>query len=254
MNYDSEELQDALSAEYVLGTLDGKARLRYERMIVESTALRKNVWRWEQKLNELGESLPALEPSEKAWNTVEQRLGFSGNVVLGPWETASQEPARSTKVAPESPSSRGRIGVGRAWWQANLAAATVLAASIIFAVILWPQPQAPVSAIEQLAVVQGAKSEALWLIKIRKNTLEVQATGNIAQDGEHDYELWMLAEDGRAPISLGILPKQGRDTLPRPALFDQIDIVALAVSLEPLGGSATGSPTRVLYTTQLVNI
>jgi len=62
----------------------------------------------------------------------------------------------------------------------------------------------------------------------------------------------MVAADGRPPISLGLLPKQGKLSLPRSALFDQVQVAALAVSLEPLGGSPTGQPTTVLYTAELV--
>jgi anti-sigma-K factor RskA len=49
-----------------------------------------------------------------------------------------------------------------------------------------------------------------------------------------------------------LLPKSGKLVLSKPQLFDQIEIAALAVSLEPLGGSPNGSPTTVLYTSELV--
>ncbi|WP_239058995.1 hypothetical protein [Colwellia sp. Arc7-D] len=50
------------------------------------------------------------------------------------------------------------------------------------------------------------------------------------------------------------MPKTGKLTLSKPELFDQIEIAALAVSLEPLGGSPNGSPTTVLYTSKLVTL
>ena len=62
-------------------------------------------------------------------------------------------------------------------------------------------------------------------------------------------ELWMLP-DGQPPRSLGVLPAGGiaRVPLVGPSDAALADIPALAVSLEPAGGSPTGLPTGpVLY-------
>lgn len=107
---------------------------------------------------------------------------------------------------------------------------------------------------EQVAIVQNRDAKALWLIEVREGEIHVKPSDALPQIDGKDYELWMVATDGRAPISLGILPKLGNKTLLRPAVFDQTAIAALAVSLEPLGGSPTGQPTEVLYTSQLMPI
>jgi anti-sigma-K factor RskA len=66
-------------------------------------------------------------------------------------------------------------------------------------------------------------------------------------------ELWMLP-DGGNPRSLGVVPivtPPGIARVELPATADQAlqSIPALAVSLEPAGGSPTGQPTGpVLYT------
>lgn len=268
MKVDDEELQNALSAEYVLGTLDGKSRSRYERMIIDSMILRRNMWQWEKKLNGLGESLHEIAPDEKVWKEVEQRLRFRDeNVVEGPWKSDVGKEEHEKSVEPCSDLEIKNLDqiqkkeskitfdkIKEPWWKTNIAASLILAASIVSAALLLPQPQTFNTGFEQMAVIQGRKSETLWLIEIHDDSLKIRSTKKIQQNGIQDYELWMVASDGRAPISLGLLPKKGVKLLPKPAIFDQVKIAALAVSLEPLGGSPNGEPTLVLYTTELVNI
>ncbi|HEX7440087.1 MAG TPA: anti-sigma factor, partial [Caldimonas sp.] len=53
-------------------------------------------------------------------------------------------------------------------------------------------------------------------------------------------ELWALPAAG-APRSLGLISAQGASVVQRSRVLK--DTVALAVSLEPAGGSPTGAPT-----------
>jgi len=72
----------------------------------------------------------------------------------------------------------------------------------------------------------------------------------------NSYELWMLPE-GRAPVSLGLLPGTGNAALPldAEALAVLAQTMTLAVSLEPAGGSPTGAPTGpVLFTAPLLRV
>ena len=50
MNYQHPELQKRLAAEYVLGSLQGKARLRFERLMVEQPSLRRLVAAWDTEV------------------------------------------------------------------------------------------------------------------------------------------------------------------------------------------------------------
>ena len=63
------------------------------------------------------------------------------------------------------------------------------------------------------------------------------------------FELWALPQGG-APKSLGVIPPGAIVQVPLAAPADEslTNIPALAVSLEPPGGSPTGAPTGpVLY-------
>ena len=54
-----------------------------------------------------------------------------------------------------------------------------------------------------------------------------------------------MLPDGRAPVSMGLVPASGIDrvALRAPAGVALQEIPALAVSVEPAGGSPTGAPT-----------
>lgn len=235
MNYLTEERQHALASEYVLGTLHGPARVRFQRLLMQHPAMRKTLWYWENYLNTLGGTLPAQAPHPRVWQQIQTRLGFDTKI-----SPDTNVVKLTKKPAPSS------------WqWLAGLSSA----AAILFAVLLmWPQPEPLEPAAMQVAVVQSEKAQALWLIELGELQLNILATSGLTPLDDRDYELWLVAADGRAPVSLGLLPKQGRLVLPRIALFDQVDVAALAVSLEPLGGSPTGQPTTVLYTAELVTM
>ncbi|WP_041522897.1 anti-sigma factor [Gilvimarinus agarilyticus] len=234
MNYLTEERKNSLSAEYVLGTLHGAARQRYQGLLIAHRPMRQALWRWERHLNALGAALPERQPAPTVWHAIQRRLGFEQSTA----STVTSLPGRQPRP-------------GGAWpWLASVASIVAVALAVT---LWWGQVGVP-SAPSQVAVIQGTQSEALWLIELTERDIRVQATEQFSPVSDKDYELWLVAADGRAPVSLGLLPKDGELTLARNQLFDQVQVAALAVSLEPLGGSPNGSPTQVLYTSQLVTL
>ncbi|MGV8835241.1 anti-sigma factor [Cellvibrio sp.] len=231
MNYLTEERQNALSSEYVLGSLHGPARVRFQRLLMQHNSMRHTLWRWESRLNELGTALPNAQPAPEVWERIQSRLGFT---------TATPNATNVVTLPLRKP--RGLQ------WLAGLSAAAAILMAVLLVNLQPVEPLLP----GQIAVVQSEKAQALWLIELREDQLLVTATDKFKALDNQDYELWMVAADGRPPISLGLLPKQGKLSLPRSVLFDQVQVAALAVSLEPLGGSPTGQPTTVLYTAELV--
>jgi anti-sigma-K factor RskA len=73
--------------------------------------------------------------------------------------------------------------------------------------------------------------------------LEVARTDGAPAPGRV-HELWLIAEGAPTPVSLGVLPEDGRTAL---VLSEAVAAAmaggTLAVSDEPPGGSPTGQPT-----------
>lgn len=228
----TSDAKNALCAEYVLGTLRGKARERFQTMMMQSPSLRETTWFWEQHLNEMGTQLAPVKPDEAVWERIASQLGFT------------PKPATVTPIAS---AQKPRV------WQSLSALAT--AAALVLAVLLVQvdtQPQVP--QYSEIAIFNDADAKPLWVLEIADDFIQVRPTTSLQARTQNDYQLWIVAKDGRAPISLGLLPQQGSMRLDKLAIYDQVDIGALAVSLEPLGGSPTGQPTEVLYTTEVITL
>lgn len=75
MNYDRPELLDRLAAEYVLGTLRGPARRRFDELLRELPAARDAIAAWEAQLNRLSSVVPATAPPKRVWDAIAERTG-----------------------------------------------------------------------------------------------------------------------------------------------------------------------------------
>ena len=71
MNYHRADLLDRLASEYVLGTLHGAARRRFDKVLAESSAARAAVHAWEQRLAVLAASVPPVAPPPRVWAATE---------------------------------------------------------------------------------------------------------------------------------------------------------------------------------------
>ena len=226
MNYIQQERLDALSVNYVLGGMRGKARQRFQRLLMQQQQVRESVWRWEQHLNPLAESLPAVEPDDKLWQKLQQRLGWQNAEVV--------------QLKPKS-----------SWLHPANWVAVAAAACLALVLLLPPPATVPV----ELAVIQTTEAKALWLVSKQGDIVVLQATAAVPADPAHDYELWMLPTSGQPPISLGLLPQSGKVSYPWPRAAAGLMVAVLAVSLEPKGGSPTGQPTgAVLHTSELMTL
>ena len=224
MNLGRPDRAGALAAEYVLGTLRGRARQRFERVARTNRALADAVREWEERLLPLAEALPPVVPPAHIWQAVQTRIG----------------PA----AAPRAP-FWSSLGLWRALAVAALAAVVVLSA-----VLLRPAPERLEGALVVVLAGSDAKPALVASADRLGRYLSVKAVGPLDVPADRALELWMLPQ-GANPRSLGLLDATGTARVPLAAPADEAlrSIPALAVSLEPRGGSPTGLPTGpVLYT------
>jgi anti-sigma-K factor RskA len=213
MNYrNNATLRDKLAAEYVLGTLKGGARRRFEGWLHDDAALRGLTDQWRARLTPLGEFAPAVTPPRRVWRALEQRLRLR----TGPaWQFWRHD-------AP---------GFWRPLGLAAIAATLVLA----FTLVQW---RSTMPAVDYVATLADEKAQAALLVTAdrRHGALDVRLADGVALAADRVLQLWAVPKAG-APRSLGVLPRSGaiRLALPAGALGD--DVALLAVSVEPLGGS-----------------
>lgn len=222
MDYGRRELADRLAAEYVLGTLRGPARRRFERLLPAHPALREAVAGWQARLAPLAAGVEPVEPPPAVWTRVEAAL--------------------FPDVAASAPLP---------WWRRLLvwrAASGLAVAALAAVLVLQPlAPQAPPAG-APVVVVLAANPEAAQPVPARfvaslspdGRALVLRPIDAPALAAQQALELWAVPAAG-APRSLGLVSADGATTLQRAGLLR--DTAAFAVSIEPAGGSPTGAPT-----------
>jgi anti-sigma-K factor RskA len=225
----NRELVDRLAAEYVLGTLRGRARRRFERWFV-SPQVSSIVKAWEQRLSGLEPPPASVVPPASVWQGIEAKLQL-----------------RKLQRAPQMR------------WLGAAAAAAFFAVVGVFVFrqqgsvdIVQPPPQL---ASTQRGFLQKDPETIYWRVEVLGDNQELSLHVHVVHDlpPGKSHELWALTEAG-TPVSLGLMPHTGDhhrvlSATQRAALAKAREI---AVTLEPEGGSSTGAPTgQVLLTAPL---
>lgn len=283
MNYDHPELIDRLAAQYVLGSLRGAARDRFERLIARRPDIAQRVGLWERRLAPVAYGLaPVAAPAAV-------RAALLAEVRQPPLPAAMPTPmplrlVRRTRPLPmlqPSPASRRSVYLHRARF---LAAACVCGLLIVGGLIKiagarlsFPDgPHGQVLALAQIAGLAGLAERASlaepelrgdelrplpvmlaklgmpgssmgWMISLTPDhrKLTITASDDYLTAGRASVQLWWLGSDG-APKPLAILGTERDSTVvvDVPQGLDESRTLVFAITLEPPGGSPTGKPTR----------
>jgi anti-sigma-K factor RskA len=219
----NRDLVDRLAAEYVLGTLRGRARRRFERWFV-SPQVGALVKAWEDRLAGLEPTLHGVTPPGSVWRGIESRLEL-----------------RKLERAPQLR------------WLAVAASVMVFAVVGVFAL-----RQFGTQPVTQQAYLQADPQTIYWRVEIlgdnQEISLRVRQVHELPPGKSH--ELWVIPASGGAPVSLGLLPHTGdnRHVLNAAQRLALAGAKTIAVSLEPEGGSPNGSPTQVLLTAPIAAV
>ncbi|HEX4326560.1 MAG TPA: anti-sigma factor [Burkholderiales bacterium] len=241
MNYRNKpELIERLAAEYVLGTLAGGARRRFAAWMVQDAALRRSVGEWETRLTPMAAAVGEAKVPASLWPRIAGSIAPQKQAAAGWWESL-------------------------AFWRSfGLGASAIAAALAVFIGMRPPQVVEHTQVVEHevvkpvrvsdganpwqpsyvatltdgtgktmLMVYIGRKSDELWM-KYEGEAMPTDAS----------LELWGMDDAGQ-PKSLGLITGKGKHVVKLPVIADKsiAQYKALAVSMEPPGGSKTGVPS-----------
>jgi anti-sigma-K factor RskA len=215
----SPDAVKALAAEYVLGTLRGGARRRLEALLREDRPLAAEVRRWEDALTPIAETAAPIEPPKRVWSNIESRVS-----------------------SPRAPAP--------GFWRAfGLIAGGLASVLLAFFVSLTNGPREP------MFVAVLADTAPRMVVSMREPDL-MRVTVMRPWNGMENLslELWVLPKDGGVPRSLGLVHNVPGDTMLHISPSDPRvrDARALAVSMEPAGGSPTGRPTGAVVCSGMI--
>jgi anti-sigma-K factor RskA len=209
---------DALCGEYLVGTLRGRARRRFERALSEEPPVALRLRHWEQTWVPKYSEAIAIQPARAGWKRLEREL----------------------QLARYRPGWFHRVGIWRAW---------AVAATLAFVVAIGLPALLPLLRIAEpveIARLQSADNRILLHADLSRDRrmLRLRSARPVIAGPTQSYELWLLPAERGAPISLAVLGAlDAQVTIPRRYAEGLRAGAKLAVSIEPAGGSPTGAPT-----------
>ena len=228
MNYRRPELQERLAGEYVLGTLQGRARKRFVRLMEQDSGLRDVVDAWEQTLMPMASALSVTAPQARVWEGIAQRLA-----------------PRTHRVG-----LRERL-LSFATWR-PYAVGLLLGIGVMVAGTMLSRKAPEVVATEHVPptyagfLSDGDGNVTALVSSLRYGKLvDVKLLHPVAVAPDRVLRLWALPGGG-APILLGTIPGEGKVTLTLPATSEELfsKVTELAVSSEPASKSGPTEPTQ----------
>ena len=110
-----DDAQDALAAEYVLGTLSGDEREHAEALLEIDPGFAESVRLWERRLGELNVMVEAVEPPPAVWEKISKEIGYvapASTSSIAPAETAAAIPPADASAVPDGRNADARFGGG----------------------------------------------------------------------------------------------------------------------------------------------
>jgi len=229
-SHKNPQLREKLASEYVIGTLRGRARARFQALLRYDPGLRQIVAEWEARLTPLAVAAGEIAPPTRVWRAVAQRIA-------------------------------GGATKGLAFWRGLAVTSTAFVLILAAFIGLAPRPEPPMA---MVAVMSDDKGEPALVVSWPPMKAMRDPYVRIKVVQEHPvmapgttWEMWMLPRGKAAPVSMGLITTDADQTMRiKPALANRMEgAYGMAMSVEPEGGSPTGAPTGpVIFKGQCVRI
>jgi anti-sigma-K factor RskA len=236
---------DLTAAEYALGVLDLEARRAAESRSDKDPAFAREVYEWTLRLQSLVDEAPEARPSSALWQRIEAATAL----------------AAATPAKVPDPKTRGGPGLWRAW---ALGASAIAAAALLFIAfgghLLLPGantgpagPSGP-TLVATLALKEGGAAAVTVAYDPGRSTIYAAPDADFSIPKARAAELWLIPKDGK-PRPVGLIDPSKPATMPMPLAFRALagETAVLALSIEPSGGSPTGSPTGPVVATGVLS-
>ncbi len=219
LRYQDPELQALLAGKYVLGNLQGRARRRFEALMLADPALRYQVQHWAQRLEPLNDELEARNPPASVWTAIEQHIGFDKKPI---WNNL-------------------------AFWRplGAVAVAASLVLALLVGINIYKVPGA-----ERIAFVTDAEDQPVWLVSStpRSRNLRIKTLKPMNMPTDEVCVLWLVWNDG-ATQGVAVLPDNTGETsviLPRGMKRDP-NKAKLVVTIESGDDAVTNMQGEVMF-------
>jgi anti-sigma-K factor RskA len=230
MNLLHPERLERLSREYVLGTLTGRARRRFERLLAEAPLAGRVVARWQQRFDVLAAGVPPVQPRDQVWQGLQQRLFATQREAVAPGLWSRLQALFAPRV----------LG--------GVLAGVLMATLVLRLQPQWLDLETRSEALPQsyVGLLVNDAGQATLLASSRRHgrTITVKLLQPLQVPDGQVARLWALPRDG-APFLVGMVPARGSATI---ALTDSAEkmfftVARLGVTIEPVAAGAAAPTT-----------
>jgi anti-sigma-K factor RskA len=213
-------------AEYVLGVLDADARAAVAHEVATTSEAEVAVALWQRRLTPLAGAIAEIEPAPFVWARIRDTLKLD---------------------APEkTPPPKGWWDNLQLWRWLGIGASALAVALLVVVSLPRSTPTPTVVSGYMASTIQQDNGSTGWTATMdleHARMVVVPATPVAFAQGRAP-ELWLIPA-GAKPIAVGMIDRDKPTTLvlDRDLLARLGPSAALAVSVEPVGGSPTGQPT-----------
>jgi len=224
--------QDMVAAEYALRVLEGEELAEAQRLERSDPAFAAAVADWQERLAPMFDEVAEATPGPAVWQRIE------------------------TIISPANDNALVLVRKLRVWRAYGVGASAVAASLALFVVFIGTgrdgagdQPPAQVAQADRAPVLvatlasQDADTSLSVAFDGQRSSILV-TPGKLSGAPGREHELWIIPEGGQ-PMSLGLVRAGEPQRLPvSPQLAPHFrPRAAIALSLEPVGGSPTAGPT-----------
>ena len=218
----SDDGDQVLVAEYVLGLLSAAEHETIARRIASEPVLKAEQRLWQLRLASLDREFAEVTAPAAVLARIEARLfgSTAAGGLAGWWNSLTL-------------------------WRGLTAGALAVAVAAVGFSLMQPRVDVNAVATQLVAALQAQEGSGVEFVAFYDtSTQTVRLLGLQGQAvPDKDYELWYIAT-GEAPVSMGVVPVDQRSVMPLDAAGQQkfSEGTMLAVTLEQKGGSPTGAP------------
>lgn len=228
--YQNPEVFELLAMEYAVGSLQGKARQRFEVLMETHFYLRATVDAYESKFANLVELLPEKQPAKQVWNDIESHIKKSTTEKV------------STAQKKKSP-----------WWQMDFfkKSFSMAAMALIVSMVYFydPMTDGDSAVVAYSAVMESSDDGSpIAFTKIKKSSMklsiDIMKPMKVADGME--LTLWCHPKYGGKPMKMGTISESGVTelTISQDEYNNLKSIGQLEVSVEKIGKTNISSPSN----------
>jgi anti-sigma-K factor RskA len=217
MRISDPNLRELLAAEHALGMHTARVRSRFARLAREDARLRNTIEEWEARFHPLVAALPEVQPPARVWKAIQKRI------------------------------ARPVEGVSRAlsFWRSLALLSTAAAMALVVYIGVAPRPDAAPYMVSVMSTPEAQPMMVATWQDEDQGELKIQILAKHVMTADTSWELWCLPGKNQPPVSLGLITTDTVQTvkLSEKEMRELAKAEALAMSVEPKGGSPTGLPT-----------